>query len=134
MNKKKGLPFSLKESTLRIPEIFYIKDCLSILTSYNVSDQRRGNLHNFEGAVLDTGAQRSVIGKDQALAYCDMLTIGIDLAESQSIFVFGSDKQPSICLLKIIMLTPKGIITVLTDFVPAKIPFLIGLDLLDHLM
>ena len=63
--------------------------------------------HNvFKGAVLDKGAQRFVIGMNEALNCCIELAIGIHLAESQSIFVFGDDKQRSLGLLKIIIPTP----------------------------
>ena len=71
---------------------------------------------------------------NQALNYCNELANGIHLAESQAIFVFGDDRQRSLGLLKIIIPTLIGKKAVLMDMVPADIPFLIGLNLLDRFM
>ena len=106
-----------------------------MLTLCYIQEQRQQSQHiEFGDNVLDSVAQRFVTGKSSAIKYCNELAIGIHLAESQSIFVFGDDNQRSLGLLKIIIPTPKGMRAVLTDLVPADILFLRGLDLLDRFM
>ena len=106
-----------------------------MLTLCSTTEQRQKIKHNtFKGAVLDTVAQQSVVGMNQALIYCNEIVMGIHLAESQSIFVFGDDEQRSLGLLKIIIPTPKGKKAVLTDMVPADILFLMDMDLLYSFM
>ncbi|CDF32512.1 unnamed protein product [Chondrus crispus] len=84
----------------------------------------------FEGGAVDTGAQMSVIGTCQARAYCDSLGIDLHLPPTQSTFVFG-DLKKSLGKLKIVLPTPSGDAPIETHILPAKIPFLIGLNTLD---
>lgn len=68
---------------------------------------------------------------DKAEAYCDLVGIEQNLTPSNSTFVFGDQKQKSMGKLNIILPTPKGNKAIDTHVVPARIPFLVGLDTLD---
>ena len=85
----------------------------------------------FEGGVVDTGAQKPVIGISQARACCRLVSVTLKITPSQAIFVFGDRKVRSLGLLNIMIPTLAGPKLVTTFVVNARIPFLIGLDIID---
>lgn len=87
----------------------------------------------FEGVCLDTGAQRSVIGKPQAQAYCRQHSIDYRSQPSKMLFRFGDGTFPSLAMIRIRIPTPNKIyLHLLLNLVAADVPFLIGLDVLDR--
>lgn len=86
----------------------------------------------WQGACLDAGAQRIVIGERQARAYCKYVGCKFKLQASRTVFRFGVDRQKSLGILSIRVPVPDGSMMVLNvDVVPVDVPFLIGLDILD---
>lgn len=87
----------------------------------------------FHGACLDTGAQRCVIGLNQARAYCRAMQIPFKMKPSRVQFRFGDGTYSALGSLKISIPTPQGSsISWNFDVVKADVPMLIGLDLLDE--
>jgi hypothetical protein len=85
----------------------------------------------FAGAAIDTGAQRTVIGRQQALAYSRRCGSALQLTPSPSIFVFADQGCKSLGTIKISIPTPQGGLYLDVDVVEPDIPLLIGLDTLD---
>ncbi len=86
----------------------------------------------FEGACIDTGAEQSVVGKPQAKAYCIQHRIAYKLLPSSTIFQFGDGCYKSLGKLRVrIPIANGSFIFGKIDVVPANIPLLIGLDILD---
>eukprot|EP00171_Calliarthron_tuberculosum_P003182 IDg3182t1 len=87
----------------------------------------------FNGACLDTGAQRSVVGKAQAEAYYRFM--GIPLAiipATKRLYKFGSERKASVGKAKFcIPYAEDRHIMIELDVVEIAIPLLIGLDVLD---
>jgi hypothetical protein len=90
---------------------------------------------NFLGAVLDTGAQKSVIGIKQAESYCEIHSASLNRQASQntaSLFKFGSKAHRSIGTLHISIPTPKKTMFYEVDVIDLDVPLLLGLDFLDR--
>jgi Zinc knuckle len=82
-------------------------------------------------AFVDTGAQETVIGLPQAMAYCLFGGKKFKLQRSNNLYRFGVDEQDSLGSIAIHVSTPAAVITLNIDVVRANVPFLIGLDVLD---
>lgn len=92
----------------------------------------RYSTKRFEGACLDGGATRSVIGKRQALAYCRTFCQEFRLRPSDVTFIFGNGSSDSLGKIDIRLPTPQGTFIPLSiDVVSADIPLLLGLDIMD---
>jgi hypothetical protein len=90
-------------------------------------------LHDFLGACIDTGAQRTVVGLSQARAYSRHFGIPFKLNPSHSIFRFGQDPHASMGTLEIRIPTSNGgFLPVNVDVISIYVLFLIGLDFLDR--
>jgi hypothetical protein len=86
----------------------------------------------YNGACIDTGAQRTVIGLAQARTFCKFIGIPFALSISKRVFVFGVDKRKSLGILHMRLPTPNGSFIMLeVDAVPTNVPRLLGLDVLD---
>ena len=95
--------------------------------------EKRYGEWKFEGACLDGGASRTVIGKGQAQAYCHMTKQKYSLRPSLMTFIFGDGSCASLGELRIRIPLPNGSFLPLSiDVVDADIPCLLGLDLLDR--
>jgi hypothetical protein len=95
-------------------------------------DQKdRHNLH-FDGACLDCGAQRSVVGMAQANAYASLSGKNLDLHARSFRFKFANAVLPSIVTIKYLLPNPKGYIPITLDIVDGDVPLLVGLDVLDR--
>jgi hypothetical protein len=95
----------------------------------------RGTGPIFIGAVLDTGAQRSVIGLTQAQAYCrehDAQIRTPGLAKFWSSFKFGSHIHRSVGMVIISIPTPNNLLIHNVDVIDLGIPLLLGLNFLDE--
>jgi hypothetical protein len=86
----------------------------------------------FLGGVLDIGAQKSVIGLRQAQAYCQRNNIKLQMTDSNASFIFGDRVCRSLGQCKILVPMPNGTRAIETHVVRKNIPFLVGLDALDH--
>lgn len=81
---------------------------------------------------LDTGAQKSVVGKNQAKAYCEMAGIKFKSKPSNTRFKFGDGIFASIGSIPIRIPKPNGgFIPVEIDAIRANVPMLIGLEVMD---
>ena len=86
----------------------------------------------WQGACLDTGAQRTVIGLRQAKAYCRYTGTKFRLVSSKNRYRFGNDRQSSLGSLTIQIPFLDSHATIeRVDVVNSDVPLLIGLDLLD---
>jgi hypothetical protein len=85
----------------------------------------------FSGAVLDTGAQMTVIGMEQAKGYCKESGKMFSLLPSRSRFKFGASSERSLGKISIEIPTPGSPIHINCDVVKSDVPLLIGLDILD---
>jgi hypothetical protein len=85
----------------------------------------------FRGAAIDTGAQKSVIGKSQAQTYCHENGIPTRLESSSSTFVFADQRCRSLGILTVLLDTPVSTLRLDVDVVLPDILTLLGLDLLD---
>lgn len=106
---------------------FHVPDSFSNLEFFGKSLH-----HEFIGALLDTGAQRSVIGVNQAREYCVVVGIDLNLQRSGHHFTFGAGEAKSLGKLRILVSTPGSTLSLLVDVVRPNIPFLLGLDVLDE--
>ena len=91
-----------------------------------------GEDDEFRGALLDTGVQKSVIGEKQAKLYCAAAVIPFKLSVSKSRFSFGAGNARSMGCITILVVTPGSVLRIHVDVIKNNIPFLIGLDVLDH--
>jgi hypothetical protein len=86
----------------------------------------------WNGAFIDTGAQRTVVDLAQARAYCKFLGILFALSITKRVFVFGVDKRNSLSILHMQLPMPNGSFIMLeVDVLPKKVPMLLGLGVLD---
>lgn len=87
------------------------------------------------GACLDTGAQRTRIGREQARAYAKYLGHKqLKLIPSRAKFKFGTDGQQSLGKIPIRVPVEDGsLMMIMAEVVPIDVPFLLGLDILDKL-
>ena len=111
-------------------ERVYIPVKLHYLTEHLRHSRRHsvGCPPDFEGACLDIGSSRSLIGLNQARAYCRAFGIALQLSSSQTTFRFGTYPTRSVGRLKVLIPTPPGMLKVYVDVVPEDVPLLIGLD------
>ena len=87
----------------------------------------------FEGLCLDIGAQQSVCGYEQAMAYCKKNNRQLKLQESPRRFQFGDGIHKSMGTFIVRLPTPDGsYIRFEMDVIKINIPMLLGLDLLDQ--
>ena len=85
----------------------------------------------FHGACVDTGAQKTVIGKPQAVAYSRMVGVKFKPSRSRHSFRFGSDVQSSLGSMPIRIPTGNGgFLPLNVEVVDIDVPLLIGLDFL----
>lgn len=92
----------------------------------------KSNRLKFNGACIDTGAQKTVIGKKQARAYCQSQGMTMRLQKSQTAFKFGNGKHDSLGMIPIRIPTINGDISLEVDVVQPDVPLLLGLDVLDR--
>eukprot|EP00171_Calliarthron_tuberculosum_P022166 IDg22166t1 len=88
----------------------------------------------FHGACIDTGAQKSVVGREQAEAYYRWLSLPLLISKGANIvYKFGTHREPSIgkAKFKLPYANDREIIIEL-DVVNLNVPLLIGLDVLDR--
>jgi len=86
----------------------------------------------FQGGCIDTGAQKCVIGKLQAKAYCKFAKITYQVIPSETTFRFGDGDFSSLGKLPIRIPIPNNsYIPYEFDVVQPDVPMLMGLDLLD---
>lgn len=87
----------------------------------------------WNGACLDTGAQRTVIGREQARAYAKFIGYKrMKLIPSRAKFRFGTDRQQSLGKIPIRVPADDGsMMMIMAEVVPIDVPFLLGLDVLD---
>jgi hypothetical protein len=94
---------------------------------------RKRKIYCWNGACIDTGAQRTVIRLAQARAYSKFLGIPFALSINKRVFVFGVDKRNTLGILHMRLPTPNGSFIMLeVDVVPTNVPMLLGLDVLDN--
>lgn len=87
----------------------------------------------FKGICVDTGAQRSVVGRNQAKAYCKSAGITFKTKPSAISFKFGDGIFDSLGKIPVRIPTPDGgFLPLEIDVVKANIPMLIGLEVLDQ--
>ena len=88
---------------------------------------------SFEGACLDTGASRTVMGADQASAYARLVGAQPPVAPTRvTLCRFGGEVYESRGTLSVhIPLSPTFYLPLHVDVVPLDVPLLLGLDTLD---
>jgi transposase InsO family protein len=125
-------------SSMRYPKIhlqtlvmFEHEDVSSLTIPKHPETSEKQNYTTWNGACLDTGAQKTVIGFSQAKAYCRFVGTKFKLKENKNIYRFGVDRQESMGSFSIRLPTPVSIIFLEVDVVRANVPLLIGLDVLD---
>lgn len=85
----------------------------------------------FQGACVDTGAQKSIIGKPQALAYCKLANVKILPNYSRRRFKFGEQSFPYTGVIQVrIPLSTLEFLEYKIPVVDVDIPLLLGLELL----
>jgi hypothetical protein len=105
-------------------------------------ERLKTNRSRFEGVALDTGAQKSVIGVQQAREYVKMTRplqegsdlargVGLKLLPSRRILKFVDSRCRSLGSMRIDIPCPNEVMEVYVDVVALDVPFLIGLDLMD---
>ena len=95
-------------------------------------DTGRKDNGKFLGALIDTGAQRSVIGEAQALAYCNEHGIPYQPSKSYNKFRFASLLKTSLGKIPILITTPNGLLRMNVDIVREDIPLLMGINFMDE--
>jgi hypothetical protein len=65
------------------------------------------NTSTWNGACVDTGAQKTVIGLPQAMAYCRVVRKTFKLQRSNIVYRFGVDKQDSLGSIAIYIYQPQ---------------------------
>jgi hypothetical protein len=97
-------------------EIFHVT------TDLNNLMRSRNSGGEFEGATIDTGAQKSVIGLPQAEDYDSMTRTKLNLMKSYKIFKFGDITSRSLGAMLIEFPCPLGILKVYVDVVSPIYP------------
>jgi Aspartyl protease len=86
----------------------------------------------WNGACIDTGAQRTVAGLVQARAYFKFLGIPFALSIRKRVFVSGVDRRNSLGVLHMRLPTPNDSFIMLEfDVVPTNVLLLLGLNVLE---
>lgn len=86
----------------------------------------------FRGALLDTGAQRTVIDENQARQYCSSNHIPFELLHSHSKFKFASLVRRALVRMKILIPTPGGTIRLCVYVVTEDVTLLVGLEVMER--
>lgn len=110
------------------PRVFF----LSIFTNRILGSFQKNCSNKFLGAVSDTGAQKNVMGIQQADAYCKFAKRPFHLFSINWIFIFGDHSRRSIGSQKLILPTPSGPKIIIADNVSLTIPLFFGHDTLDY--
>ncbi|CDF36525.1 unnamed protein product [Chondrus crispus] len=85
----------------------------------------------FHGICIDSAAQRSVVGVEQAKAYCSLFNVPFSPSASnaRNIFSFGTHKHVGLGLLTVrVPIAPTHFISLSVEVVDTNVPFLLGLD------
>jgi hypothetical protein len=93
-----------------------------------ISESDEDGRVQWNGACLDTGSQRSVIGLRQAMAYCKYSGVKFERKPNGNFYRFGVGKQESLVSIKICFPAMTGAVELNLGVVGADVPFLIGLD------
>jgi Reverse transcriptase (RNA-dependent DNA polymerase) len=96
------------------------------------SNRQRKELKGLRGCV-DTGAPKSVCGRETAVKFCKRIHIPFDLSPSETVFKFADQTANSLGRLLVPLRTPVGIRSLQVDVVDADIPLLLGLDFMDNM-
>ncbi len=134
--RKSKVKFKLKRLTKTVKDVFSKrkKTAAEILIS-NTKVKRKQKARKsiqFQGICLDTGAQKSVVGKKQAAAYAALMKVRLETKASNFAFKFGDGCYKSLGTIPVRIPKPNnGYIEVRIDIVDADIPMIIGLDILD---
>jgi hypothetical protein len=112
--------------------VMFERDDVCSLQIPNVNARKENSDNStWNGACVDTGAQKTVIGLPQAMSYCRFIGKTFKLQRSNKVYRFGVDKQDSLGSIAIYKPTPAYVITLNVDVVRANVPLLIGLDVVD---
>jgi len=142
-DKYLGATKDIDKITLNCPQkeiIKRISDAQSSgkdITTVNISGinitKAENSENTFHGALLDTGAQKCVIGEKQARAYTHLQRQSFELLPSKEGFRFGKGSTKSMGILEMRIPIPnKQFIQASVNVVDTQIPFLVGLDMLDE--
>lgn len=85
----------------------------------------------FHGACLESAAQKTVIGKEQAEAYCDFANIPFapKPASNPTYYSFGTHRHKGLGYIEIrVPITEIHFLLLIVEFVTVNVPFLLGLD------
>jgi hypothetical protein len=119
---------SPEKSVESAAQLHDLVDVHNFLTQNTMGNQ----ISSFQGICIETGAQRSVVGKDQAKAYSELCDIRFRTKPSLRAFHFG-DGVFKVSAVSVRILTQDGNnIKMDMDFVQADVPMLIGLEVLDR--
>ena len=94
----------------------------------------KGNCIPFLGACIDTGAQKSVIGVEQARAYCQFMNVQYEpeRMERWMSFKFGNTRHTGLGELEVRMPVDNTyFLSIWIQVVDVNVPLLLGLDLQD---
>lgn len=91
--------------------------------------------HDFLGACMDSGAARSVVGRNQARAYTRLTgTLTMANMTTPAKFMFGGTITPSLRTINMrVPIASTLYANLLIDVADVDVPFLMGLDALDAL-
>jgi hypothetical protein len=90
-----------------------------------------GSNEAFQGAVLDTGAARTVIGEQQARCLYRALGRKLRCKLSSQRFRFGDKVVSSLGQIRIRLPVSTAFIDLTADIVPLQVPLLLGLDVME---
>lgn len=94
-----------------------------------------GSLEDFQGACVDTGAERTVIGKPQAEAYCRWLGKEVKLAPTRApqVYRFGGGLHPSVGKVHVrIPFDTDFVMALDVDVIDLNVPLLLGMSTMDE--
>ena len=87
------------------------------------------------GACIESAAQKTVIGRMQAKAYCDFANVAFELQTDGPRRTFSFEPQDHASIGTILMrvpITESHSIELLVDVVNVHVPFLLGLHKIKH--
>jgi hypothetical protein len=116
---------------LQILVMFEHKDLSSLTIPKHPETYNTQNHSTWNGACLDTEAQKTVICFSQAHAYFRFVGTKFKLKGNKNIYRFGVDRQEAMDSFSIRLQTPVSVIFLEVEIVRANVPLLIGLDVLD---
>ena len=119
-----------KDDTEQLFTVFEDVSSAEVIVNLSHEDSRSAA---FVGACIDTGAQRSVIGRKQALAYCDFsgTPFDVDTVRNRRVYKFGEKRYKGLGTLLIrIPVDADHFISAEVEVVDLDVPFLIGLEFL----